>query len=77
MPAFRMTIELAGMADIDPIEEIDPDADDDSVELIIERGDDSILMETDFETARDVLDKLEEMGLSNHEGLKDYEYSGE
>ena len=78
MAAFRMVIELAGMADIDSIENIKPDTDDDSVDLIIKHDGDRIIHEqTNFETAHRVLEKLERMGITNHEGLKDYEYSGE
>lgn len=76
MPAFRMTIELAGMADTESIEEMEPDTDDDSVEIIIKLGDDSVRMETGFDTARSVLDKLEDLSLSNHEELRDFDYSG-
>jgi|APHM01.1.fsa_nt_gi hypothetical protein len=76
MPAFRMVIELAGMADIESIEELSPDTNDDSVELIIKLGDDETHMNTDFETAHQVLDKLEGMCITNHEQLKDFEYSG-
>lgn len=78
MAAFRMVIELAGMADIDSIENMKPDTDDDSVELIIKHDGDRIIYEqTNFETAHRVLEKLERMRITDHEGLKDYEYSGE
>ena len=77
MPAFRMVIELAGMADIESIEGLNPDTDDDSVELIIKHDGDPIHEKTGFETPHQVLEKLEAMGITNHEELEDYEYSGE
>jgi hypothetical protein len=77
MPAFRMVIELAGMADIESPEELNPDTDDDSVELTIKHDGNEIDKKTDFEAAHRVLEKLESMRITNYEELKDYEYSGE
>lgn len=76
MPAFRMVIELAGMADIDLLDEGQSDPEDDSVELIIKRDGVVARETTDFDTAHEVLEKLEQAGVTNHEALKDYEYSG-
>ena len=72
-----MVIELAGMANIKPIEDLEPDTVDDSVELIIKRNGVVVQETTDFDTAHEVLEKLEKAGITNHEALKDYEYSGE
>lgn len=75
MPAFRMVIELAGEADMDSLEGLNPDKDDDSVELIINHDGDQIREKTDVETAKQVLGKLEEMGITNNEDLQESEYS--
>lgn len=76
MPAFRMTIELARMADIEAIEDSNPDTDDDSVELIIKHGGNQIQEQTDIETASAVLEKLDRMETATQEALEAYEYSG-
>lgn len=52
MPAFRMEIELAGMANLDSLEDLSPDTDDDTVEVIIKHDGDQIRELTDLETAQ-------------------------